>query len=285
MTILHLLTWNLFAPALVAAAAIACCRRAGRGRSGVAAGLALGYVAGQWGLFGWPGLSELDANRPTAWLVLAAAVLGIVEASRALPRRTTWAARAALVASLLALLLRPRMESGREAVEAGAWLFGLWAAVLATWWNLEEQGQRLTGPGWVVPLGLIALGWGAVLAISGDAGKGQLEGVLAASLLGALPTVGLRPGPALSKGGAAVASTVLGGLGVAGFFDSGVPVLAALLLVLAPWALWVDRIGVIRRRSYWTRSAIRCLAVLLAVGAAVIAAEAGTAPGLDPGSA
>ncbi len=285
MTILHLLTWNLLAPALVTAAAIACCRRAGRGRSGVAAGLALGYVAGQWGLFGWPGFPDLDANRPTAWLALVAAVLGIVEASRALPRPATWAARAALVASLLALLLRPQMESGREAFEAGGWLFGLWAAVLATWWNLEEQGERLTGPGWVVPLGLIALGWGAVLAISGDAGKGQLEGVLAASLLGALPTVGLRPGPALSKGGSAVASTVLGGLGVAGFFDSGVPVLAASLMVLAPWALWVDRIGIIRRRSYWTRSAIRCLAVLLAVGAAVIAAEAGASPGLDPGSA
>ncbi len=281
MTIVHLLIWNLLAPALVAGSTIALCRWSGRGRAAPATGLGLGYLAGHWGLFGWPGSAEVDPSRPLTWILPFAATLGIVEASRSIARPAAWAMRASLVALLLAVLLRPRLESGREALEAGSWLVGLWAVILATWWNLEEQAERLTGPGWVVPLGLITMGWGAVLGISGDPSKGQLEVVLAAALLGALPTIGVRPGPGLSRGGPAVAAMVLGGLGVAGFFDSGVPVLAASLLALSPWALWVDRIGIIRRRSYWTRSAVRCLAVLLAVGAAVIAAEAGTSPAPD----
>jgi hypothetical protein len=133
---------------------------------------------------------------------------------------------------------------------------------------------------------LVAAGWGVVQALTGGASLGQLEGVLAATLLGALPTVGLRPGVSLSKGGPAVALTVLAGLGLIGYFYSFVeiPTSSALLLTLALWAPWVDRIGFLRQRSYWTRASMRFLAVFLAVGAAVFLADAASHR-LDPDGA
>jgi hypothetical protein len=81
-----------------------------------------------------------------------------------------------------------------------------------------------------------------------------------------------------------VATTVLAGLGLTGYFYSEVPALSAILLALAPWAPWIDRIGPIRRRSPWTRAAVRGLAVLLAVGAAVLVAVTATSRALEEGS-
>ena len=79
----------------------------------------------------------------------------------------------------------------------------------------------------------------------------------------------------------------LTGLGLTGYFyspDPGVPALSAILLALAPWAPWIDRIGPIRRRSPWTRATVRGLAVLLVVGAGVLVAEAGSSQMLEEGS-
>ena len=276
MTILHTLIWNLLAPALVSAASIALGRRIGRGfpgghrgRWGVAAGLCLGYLAGHVGLLGWPIFPAVEASHWVAWLAVAAGLLGLVEATWTMPARPSWAVRGLFVAGFLAVLLRSKFEYGWTAFESAAWLGSLWVVLLLSWWNLEAQADRLSGPGWVVPLGVVAAGWAVVQAFSGGASFAQLDGVLAATLLGALPTVGLRPGPSLSKGGPPVALSVLAGLGLAGYFYSEVPAASALLLTLAPWAPWVDRIGFVRRRSYWTRAAVRFLAVLLVVGTAV----------------
>lgn len=288
MTILSLLIWNLLAPAAVASATVAAARRLGRGpqaghrgRWGVAAGLGLGYFAGHVGLLRLPSFPAVDSLQWVAWLALAAAGLGIVEAARPIPRRVSWAARGLLVAGAIGLILRSQVEHHWTAAQAAPWLAGTWAVVMASWWNLEAQGERLPGPGWMFHLGLVAAGWAAVQVRSGNAAAGQLDGVLASAALGALPAVGLRPGPTLARGGPAVASMVLAGLGLTGYFYSEVPAAAALLLVLAPWAPWVDRIGLVRRRSPWTRASIRVLAVLIAVGAAVLVAEAGSRPSPD----
>ena len=286
--ILQVLIWNLLVPASLSASAIASARRlgrgstgGGRGRWGVAVGLALGYFAGHVGILGWPGFPTLESKEWVAWLAPAAALLAIVETSRNPPKWATWAIRAAFVAVGLGLVLRSKVENGWTALEASAWLGGLEAVVLASWWNLEAQAERLSGPGWVVPMGLVSVGWAAVQALGGGASTGQLDGVLAATLLGALPTVGLRPGLALSKGGPAVALTVLVGLGLTGYFYSEVPAGSATLLTVAPWAPWVDRIGFIRRRSYWTRASVRFAVVLAVVGLAAFAAESGSSLRLE----
>ncbi len=288
MTILHALIWNLLVPAAVSASAVALARRIARefpggrrGRWGVAAGLGLGYLAGHVGLLGWPSFPEVEATRWVAWLALAAGVVGLVEATWTPPAWPSWVFRGLFLLVILGLLLRSKVEHAWTAAEAVAWFGGLWAALMVSWWNLEAQAERLSGPGWVVPIGLIAAGWGVVQVLSGGASLGQLDGVLAATLLGALATVGLRPGPALSRGGPAVVSTVMGGLGLVGFFYSEVPASSETLLTLAPWVPWVDRIGFIRRRSYWTRASVRFLAVFLVVAAAVFLADAAASPRPD----
>ncbi|WP_435006556.1 hypothetical protein P12x_004091 [Tundrisphaera lichenicola] len=156
--------------------------------------------------------------------------------------------------------------------------------MIASWWNLESQAERIPGPNWMFHLGLVSSGWAAVQVLSGGASTGQLDAGLAATALGCLAVIGLRPGPALSRGGTAVATSVLSGLGLTGYFYSEVPGPSALLLVFAPWAPWVDRIGVIRRSSPWTRAAVRVMAVLLAVGTAVLIAEASFSRALGEGS-
>ena len=280
--ILQILIWVLLVPAAVSSLAIASARRIGRGhaggrrgRWGIAAGLGLGYLAGHVGILGWPALPTLESKEWVAWLVLAATAIGIVETTADLPRWSRWTLRSLFVAVGLELVLRSMIENAWTPTESTAWLVGLEVALLASWWNLEVQAERLSGPGWVVPLGLVSVGWAVVQTLGGGASAGQLDGVLASTFLGALTTVGLRPGPALSRGGPPVALTALAGLGLTGYFYAEVPPSSAVLLALAPWAPWVDRIGLIRRRSYWTRASVRFLVVLLIVGLAAFAAESG----------
>jgi hypothetical protein len=291
MTILHALIWTLLVPSAVSATAIALSRRIGRGGSsgrrgrwGVAIGLGLGYFAGHVGILGWPSVPPIEAKQWVPWLALASTVLGVVEASWFVPKGATWGVRAVFVSLLVGSVLWSQVENHWEVREAACWLGGLGAVVLLSWWNLEAQAERLSGPGWVVPIGLVTAGWAVVQVLSFDASLGQLDGVLAAALLGALPTVGLRPGLALSKGGPAITTMVLAGLGLTGIFYSNVPKPVALILVLAPWTPWVDRIGFIRRRSYWTRASVRFLAVLLTVGLAVFLADAWASRLLEDGS-
>ena len=281
MAILQALIWNLLVPAGVSASAIVLARRlgrnvpaSGRGRWGVAVGLGLGYLAGHLGLLGWPSFPTLDAIQWVVWLGLAGMVLGVVETCWSLPTWATWGLRGSFVAGTLGLLLRSKMENSWTKGESAAWLQGLWLLMLVSWWNLEAQAERLSGPGWVVPVGLVTVGWAVVQVLGGGAALGQLDGVLASTLLGALLTVGLRPGVSLSRGWPAIVSTVVVGLGLTGYCYSEVPASVALILVAAPWAPWIDRVGFIRRRSYGTRASVRFLAVLLTVGIAVFIADA-----------
>jgi hypothetical protein len=280
--ILEILFKLLMVPVILSALAIASARRLGRGspggrrgRWGVAVGLGLGYLAGHVGILGWPNFPPVESKECVAWLALMATVLGVVESAVDLPRWSRWTIRGLFVALSLGLVLRSKVENGWTAIESAAWFGGLELVLLASWWNLEEQAERLTGPGWVVPLGLVSVGWAVVQTLGGGASTGQLDGVLASTFLGALLSMGLRPGPALSRGGPPVALTVLAGLGLTGYFYAEVPAVSAILLTLAPWAPWVDRIGFIRRRSYWTRASVRFLVVLLIVGVAAFAAQSG----------
>ena len=280
--ILEILLKVLIVPTVLSALAIASARRLDRGspggrrgRWGVAVGLGLGFLAGYVGILGWPTFPTLDSTVWVAWLALMATVLGVVESTLDLPRWSRWTIRGLFVALILGLVLRSKVENGWTAIESAAWLGGLEMIFLASWWNLEEQAERLTGPGWVVPMGLVSAGWAVVQTLGAGASAGQLNGVLASAFLGALLTTGLRPGLALARGGPPVALTVLAGLGLTGYFYAEVPAVSAILLTLAPWAPWVDRIGFIRRRSYWTRASVRFLVVLLIVGVAAFTAESG----------
>ena len=269
MTILHTLLWNLLAPAIVSASAIALGRRIGRsfpggrrGRWGVAAGMGLGYLVGHSGLLGMPGFPPIGAKERVAWLALGAGVVGLVEATWTLPRRSSWAVRGLFVAGLLGVLLRSKVERGWAGPEAAVWLAGLWVAVhdLVVEPGGAGRSAHRAGVGHPTRRGRRRLGGGAEHYSPGAASLGQPSTACwRRTLLGALPTVGLRPGLTLSKGGPAVATTVLAGLGLTGYFYSEVPASSALLLALAPWTPWVDRIGFIRRRSYWTRASVRFL--------------------------
>src|SRR5437660_401857 len=116
MTIFSTLIWNLLAPAFVSATMVGLARRLARAgwkaRWGIAAGLGLGYFAGHWGILGRPPFPGVDTRDWIAWLVLAAALLGMIEAARSSSIWTLWGIRAVFVAGLLALVLRSKVEHG-----------------------------------------------------------------------------------------------------------------------------------------------------------------------------
>src|SRR4051794_3732411 len=107
MTILSTLIWNLLAPLVVSATFVGLARRLSRAgrkaRWGVAAGLGAGYFVGHLGILGRPPFPGVDSKDWVAWLAIAAALLGIVEAAGSRSARATWLARAGFVLGLLAL--------------------------------------------------------------------------------------------------------------------------------------------------------------------------------------
>jgi hypothetical protein len=283
MNIIRSMICNLVVPAVVSAMIVFVGTRIGRSESsgrrwrwGVAVGLGLGYLSGHYGIFGWPTFPGVEAIPTLFCLVLLGMILGVIESSWLLPAWSTWSARGFLTSALIAGLLARNLDSQSSILMAVSSFLALWLVLIVSWWNLEAQATRLSGPGWMVPITLISLGWAIAEWMEGCDRLWPLHGVFASACFGCLTTLGIRPGLALSKGGPVIALTVLAGLAVIDIEEAKLPRSVVTILCLAPWVPWIDRIALIRRRSYWTRASIRFLAVLMTIGLALVLADAKT---------
>lgn len=256
-----------------------------RGRRwGLPLGLGFGFALGHAAVRGWltapewPTGPPLDAVDWAPWLALIAAGLGAIDAARPVGIGWRWSGRALLTAAVIALVLGPLMN--------GAWmdqrfrgldrLIGLGVVMLAVWGAIGGSVERI-GRDSLPPI----LGWcagsGLVLLAAHSLALGASAATLASALGPALIAACWWPGLTLARGGIAVVVVALAALILGGLFYADVPVVAALVLAIAPLALAVDRLGPIRRGPGWIIVLIRLAAVVVPVGLALAITLAATA--------
>lgn len=236
---------------------------------GVGLGMALGFAAGQIALVGWPGLMPVDATYRLLHLAILGALAGLVEVLWPDKTGPRWAARAVLAALVLGLLLRSVMEHTWEGGEIALNLAVLFAAFLglaAFIDALERPTKSFEAPFLLVLLGSAAAG---ALVLAHSAFLGQLMGSLTATL-GALGVAALiRPEIRLRDGAVPVFAAVFAGLVLCSHYYATLPLVSAVLLVLAPLAAWLGGLGVMAQRPAWQILVVRSLLLLLVAGLAV----------------
>ena len=247
----------------------------------VAGGLLVGMIV-QNLRAGGPAALETLLHPRTAidwlpWLVLVAAGIQLLAAY--VPR--AWQRGLAVVAGVCAIAV-PLCLWGSNALAMRRWSPGeklaavvLWSAVVAMLWLTLAQGRR-NGQPLVRSLLLlvVTLGVSVTLAASGAFVLGELGGVTAAALLGAVGSAGvlreMEDGPSGAAGPLAV---MLGGLILVGYANHLAAVNAVLLIIsLAAAAGWLPT-GWLRDPG--GRAALRTALALTPLALAVVSAVLG----------
>lgn len=264
---------GILLPALICGAALLSLGRLGEDRRrsmglAVALGLAAGYFAAQWVIFGRPDFPPVDITHWLPYLAVAAAIVGIRESvwEASLPIR--WLIRGLFSLAVFWLLLRPMVVNQWEAGQSVLWLAGLAAALLLLWRELEILSER--SDGLAQPLGLVimAAASSVALVLTYSALLGQLAGALAAALGAAAVLSLLMKGVRLAPGGVPVVAVLLAGLWVCGSFYSSLPAYSVVLLWAAPSADWVG-LRLSRGLPRWLSVLIRAAAVAIPCAIAV----------------
>jgi hypothetical protein len=263
---------NVGLPAMVSAAvlaaALAVARRAAPSRGDVwpvAPAIAAGYLAGHFAV-AWP-MSDVTDRLP--WLVLAATALGTLEAAWPAPSWARWENRLLSSALTLAVMLSaaPAIVEALGTRQSTLWIVALGAGIVASWTNLEALAGRITGVAIVLPLLVVAGGASVALAIWSIV-PGQLGGALTAALAGAWVASWWGGPLSLARGGVTVLVLVLAALIVYAHVYAGMATSCVALLAASPLALWVTRIGPIRRLPPWQAALIGAVAALVPVAVA-----------------
>lgn len=279
------LLWNalpgLGAAALVAAVVFVAARLLGR-RLGWLAGIALpfalglGFLAGHVVALGWPKIPPPETTHGLAWVALAGLVAGLSTAIPRAPRGLLDALRLAVAALILVIIMGPLFQPGASEPPSLWLLLAINGAIWAAMTSLEAFAER-TEMRWGFLLGLVAwmLGAGAVLAASGSLIEGRLGGSAGLALLAALVAGAFvyKIAPAApARGAACVASAIVAGLVLDGLHYSEEKPASAILLALAPQALWIGRVVPALRRRPWLAGVVGVLGVCALVAAALAVA-------------
>jgi hypothetical protein len=268
---------GLVLPAVVAAAALVVAfvlaKLSGRGSSGpwkIALALGAGYLAGHIAI-AWPSSDVTDRIPP---LAVAAMVLGMLEATWPGPPWARWENRLLLSALVVGLIVEP----ARASLEETQGLRGFWIAmgivglvIFASWTNLEALAARVRGVAIALPMLVVAGGMSAVLALSGSMLLGQLGGALTAALAAAWIASWRGEPLSLSRGGVPVLVVVLSALALEGQVYSPAPGKTTMLalVAVAPFALWILRIGPLRRLAPWQAALLGAVIALVPIGVAL----------------
>lgn len=237
--------------------------------------IALGYVAGHVGLFGWPAFPPVESWQWLVYLALTAGLVGVLAGLALIPdwlhRGLAWL----LLAIAPWLLLKILLPAEWSTLHIRAWLGGFSIAFIAFWTSLDALARRRPGPAMPLIL-LITISAGSfVLLESANARLAQLAGVLAAAIVPALIVATWRPGVSLAGGAALVTGIVLCGLLATGHANNygDVPAIAFVLIAAAPTLAWAAEFSALRRLKPWKALLLRLIPFLAAAGAAAMIAS------------
>ncbi|HSR52086.1 MAG TPA: hypothetical protein VLV83_14740 [Acidobacteriota bacterium] len=248
-------------------------------RRGAALGLGLAFAVGHWIILAWPPLPPVDSTHWLAYLALAAALLGLVEGGPGLPAAVRWGLRLILAAGTVWLIGKPILQNSMDGAQAALALVGLTLGLLVLWTEIDQLAARTPGVSLPLALTVLATATSVALVLSYTASLGQLTGSLAAGL-GTLAAAALLFSKLkLDRGASGVASTLLGGLWISGYFYASLPLYSLLLLWLSPSALWLAEAGPLRDLNPWVKAALRALLIAIpAAAAAYLAHQANATP-------
>jgi len=279
------LTPALEAAALAALAAVALLLLAplAGGRSQVSAlAVGMGFALGSNRLFGNPGWPPAEAHLWLRPIALAATCWGTLDAARRPPGWARWGARVVISAASLGVILRPMALYSWATGESIAWLVGLEVALLGSWGNLDALADRLPGPALPLTLAVVAGSGSVALLLSGSVDLAGLGMALTAPLV-VLSLAGLIAPRSASRGGyASVFAPIALGLGLNGLFYADLPRGSALLLLIAPAAGWLGRVGPARKLGP-RGLALACAAAALIPAALAVALALAASPPLTVG--
>jgi len=257
------------------------------GRRSWALALALGvaYSVGHVAIVGWPALPPQETMH---WLLpgaLLAMVVGVLDALWEQPWALRLGTRIALTALLTWLVLRPLLQP--EVVDGVRWpvMTAIVIAGVFFWSGLEALADRVVGRPLLATLLVVTTAASGALA-AGSLMHGQLAGVLSGALFGAFAVALFISGFSMARGGIPVVALLLIGLAIDGHYYSEFPTPSAVLIGLAPFALWIGRIGPVRRLARWQAGLLCGIGVLIPLGLALaIALGVGAStPNPDPGA-
>lgn len=199
-----------------------------------AVALGLGYAVGHVTAAGWPALPPTEATQWLFFFALVALLAGVLDTFLRIARPWRLGLWLALCAGLLALLLRPKIQSSWTPAQSALWLLGL-AALMTI---LAASLGRIARPHadavfTLFAAALVCGGSGIALVLSGSLLLGQLAFVLAAGVGVALVAAWFFPELPLAAGAVPVIVALLTGLWVNGYFYAELPAICALLFALA----------------------------------------------------
>lgn len=240
------------------------------GHWGGAAAVALGYFAGHVLLTSWPPIPPAKAVDWLAYLALAAGAAGLTQRHWGKHWYAAWPLMLLLGCLFAALLLRSYLEYNWGRREGMLWIIGLGIATAVLWNTLERLATKRTGASLPLSLWLICAAASAAFVLSGSGLLGQLAVTLAAVFGAAVVLAWWAPGLSLASGTLTAFVPIYAGLLIQAYFYSELPIWSAILLYLAPFALWFGE----RRRIYFMKPWKAALARLLTIGAPLALAAA-----------
>ena len=233
------------------------------GHWGGAAAVTLGYFAGHVLLASWPPIPPAKAVDWLAYLALAGGAAGLTQRHWGKRWYTAWPVMLLLSCLFAAVLMRSYIQHTWSRNEGILWISGLGVAAAVLWNTLERLASKRTGASLPMSLWLICAASSSAFVFSGSGLLGQLAGALAAVFGAAVILAWWAPGLSLASGTLTVFVPVYAGLLIQAYFYSELPVWSAILLYLAPFALWFGE----RRRVYYMTPRKAALVRLLIIGA------------------
>ena len=238
-----------------------------------------GYWAGPVALAGSFVLSFVGASgrlaippiQVTDWLpyiAVAAAVIGVIDATLQFPRAARWAVGCACIAAATWLLIRPLPAETHSLATKLGWLV-MRAVIWGGCW-IALDGLAQESPGISVPrdLLIVTAASAMVLMMSGSKLLGLLAGSLAASLA-VFVVVGAFASLSIARGGALVSATLLSGLLICGLFYASLTRPNAVLLMLATVLTSAARFPPVKKLAGWKRHVVQIALAALPAGLAV----------------
>lgn len=239
------------------------------GEWGASVGFLAGYALTHYQVVGAP--EEMQ------WVF---AIGAAVAAGEALSSRIGWLHWVLRLAAFPAALFLVASYGFQGTTQTAIWLGGISIASIAVVGSLDRKAYRVGGATVPLVLFVTAVGVSLTLVMTSTARFAESSGSLAAMAAAAGVVAFLRSRVRLSGGGVTVFVLILVAIvsyAWVGLYDPGQYYAGRSLaiLVLAPHAVWVDRVFGLEEAPGWKATAVRVGAVLLVVGAAVGLATSG----------